>query len=366
MAVVKVKRTRKRKAAAVKVGKSVRVKVKRDTLKSRASNVVKVTLPAPGAGSGIRAGGATGSSSSSSSAGAGGSSHTTIYPGSYTGVADNTTGNEFKNLRKELAVTFDSLLGDLANTRELDRQFRENVAHIIGQPRVPTVATPEAGVQQNVIAPMDANAAQDNAVMPDPMNMGPVAPAAPAAPAPGGGGGGEPLVDPPPAREDRMAVVGRREAAREQRAQNQRRQAEAAANQVRINDPFDPPAANLQANRNAPPLQGMAGVVGNVVVPENMRFPLQNNEAARFRLPKRGVIDAGRGALVPVNNDLVVDALVNRDQFQQGAAQGNNMMQIYEGGARQGRRAFRRIGEDDNVFDPQPQPQQPELLFDDI
>jgi hypothetical protein len=206
MAVVKVKRARKK--VVKRVGGKVKVKVRRDTLKNKASNNIHITLQ-PGV---VAAGG------SSSSASAGGSSGFN-YPQT-AGVVDSTTGNELRQLRQDVALNFQSLLGDLANTRELDREFRRAVGHVEAQPTARTVLTREAGVQLDVIVPMDTAAAemlQPNA-MADPMNQGPVDGAAlPVAAVGIGGGGGEPLVQPPLPQGERMQVVGRREAAREDR-----------------------------------------------------------------------------------------------------------------------------------------------------
>jgi hypothetical protein len=352
MAVVKVKRTRKK--VVKRVGGKVKVKVRRDTLKNRATNNVRITLQ-PGV---VTAGG-----SSSSSASAGGSSGFN-YPQT-AGVVDNTTGNELRQLRQDVALNFQSLLGDLVNTRELDREFRQAVGHVEAQPTARTVLTREAGVQGDVVVPMDVAAAdmlQPNA-MADPMNQGPVDGAAlPVAAAGIGGAGGEPLVQPPLPQGERMQVVGRREAAREDRNRAQRQAAEAAAAAVRANGlqpaPFAPPAQGLEG-RMGDNMQGMGGVINNTRLPKRRPGdppgpPGQGNELV---LNQRA--EAERG---------YVDRITNRQDFplyRNLAAGGNVALPIYEGQARSDRRPkstrFNPVGQDP-VLDALPPQQQEELL----
>jgi hypothetical protein len=351
MAVVKVKRTRKK--VVKRVGGKVRVKVRRDTLKNKASNNIRITLQ-PGV---VAAGG------SSSSASAGGSSGFS-YPQT-AGVVDNTTGNELKQLRQDVALNFQSLLGDLANTRELDREFRQAVGHVEAQPTARTVLTREAGVQGDVVVPMDTGAAemlQPNA-MADPMNQGPVdgGAVAPVAAVGIGGGGGEPLVQPPLPQGERMQVVGRREAAREDRNRAQRQAAEAAAAAVRANGlqpaPFGPPAQGLEGRVGN--MQGMGGVIANTRLPKRRPGdppgpPGQGNELV---LNQRA--EAERG---------YVDRITNRQDFplyRNTVAGGGVALPIYDGQARSDRRPksmrFNPVGQDP-VLDALP-PQQPEELL---
>jgi hypothetical protein len=354
MAVVKVKRTRKRTPVR-KPGGKVRVKkVRRDTLKNKASNNIRISVQ-PGV---VTAGG------SSSSALAGGSSGFS-YPQT-AGVVDNTTGNELKQLRQDVALNFQSLLGDLANTRELDREFRRAVGHVEAQPTARTVLTRETGVQGDVVVPMDVAAAdmlQPNAIA-DPMNQGPVdgAAVAPVAAVGIGGGGGEPLVQPPLPPGERMQVVGRREAAREDRNRAQRLAAEAAAAAVRANGlqpaPFGPPAQGLEG-RVGDNMQGMGGVINNTRLPKRRPGdppgPLgQGNELV---LNQRA--EAERG---------YVDRITNRQDFplyRNTVAGGGVALPIYEGQARSDRRPksmrFNPVGQDP-VLDALPPQQQEELL----
>jgi hypothetical protein len=351
MAVVKVKRTRKK--VVKRVGGKVRVKVRRDTLKNRASNNIRITLQ-PGV---VAAGG-----SSSSSASARGSSGFN-YPQT-AGVVDNTTGNELKQLRQDVALNFQSLLGDLANTRELDREFRRAVGHVEAQPTARTVLTREAGVQGDVVVPMDVAAAemlQPNA-MADPMNQGPVDGAAlPVAAVGIGGAGGEPLVQPPLPLGERMQVVGRREAAREDRNRAQRLAAEAAAAAVRANGlqpaPFAPPAQGLEGRGGD--MQGMGGVISNTRLPKRRPGDLPPPPGQGNELVLNQRAEAERG---------YVDRITNRQDFplyRNTVAGGGVALPIYEGQARSDRRPksmrFNPVGQDP-VLDALPPQQQEELL----
>jgi hypothetical protein len=335
MAVVKVKRTRKK--VVKRVGGRVKVKVRRDTLKNKASNNIRITLQ-PGV---VAAG------SSSSSASTGGSSGFN-YPQT-AGVVDNTTGNELKQLRQDVALNFQSLLGDLANTRELDREFRQAVGHVEAQPTARTVLTREAGVQGDVVVPMDTGAAemlQPNA-MADPMNQGPVdagnvaAPAAATAVA-----NREPLVDAP--QPDRMEVVDRQQAAREERAREQRLAAEAAAAAVRPAP--GPPAQGLEG-RVAENMQGMAGVINNTRLPKRRPgdMPPPPGQGNELVLNQRA--EAERG---------YVDRITNRQDFplyRNTVAGGGVALPIYEGQARSDRRPksvrFNPVGQDPVLDGPQ-------------
>jgi hypothetical protein len=350
MAVVKVTRTRK-KAPVRKPGGKVRVKkVRKDTLKNKASNNIRISVQ-PGV---VAAGG------SSSSASAGGSSGFS-YPQT-AGVVDNTAGNELKQLRQDIALNFQSLLGDLANTRELDREFRQAVGHVEAQPTARTVITREAGVRGDVVVPMDTGAAemlQPNG-MADPINQGPVdagnvaAPAAAVAVA-----NREPLVDAP--QPDRMEVVDRQQA-REERAREQRAAAEAAAAAVRANGlqpaPFAPPAQGLEG-RVGGNMQGMGGVINNTRLPKRRPgdLPPPPGQGNELVLNQRAAAERG-----------YVDRITNRQDFplyRNTVAGGGVALPIYEGQARSDRRPksmrFNPVGQDP-VLDALPPQQQEELL----
>jgi hypothetical protein len=338
MPVVKVRKPKKNVPKKVKrVAGKVRVKkVRRDTLKN--TNNIRVTVPAIVSSSG------GGGASASSSSGGGGFG----YPMT-AGVVDNTTGNELKQLRSDVALNFQSLLGDLANMRDLDRQFMDQrYGDRLPQPTAKTVATREAGVQGDVVIPMDnaaVNAGVGRPVFAEPLNQGPVdAPVdaeAPAVAAPAVQQR-EPLVDVPMPREDRMEVVGRREAAREARNRAQRQAAEAQAEAVRQNGlqpaAFAAPGEALEG-RNGDPMQGMDGVIGNLRLPKRTANP-----DLVQRMPRGAgnqlVVDPNAAARAAAERGYI-ERIANRQDYplyRNMASTGSVALPLYEGRAISDRR----------------------------
>jgi hypothetical protein len=252
MAVVTVRKPRKKVVRKARGKIRVR-KVRRDTLKNVSNIQVTVSAVVSSCGGG-------GASSSASTSGGAGFN----YPMT-AGISDNTTGNELKQLRQDVALSFQSLIGDLANSRELDRQFAEQrfADQVMAQPTAKTVITREAGVQNDVVVPMDNVAAELTSrsaaavgapVIQEPLNQGPVEQPPLPAPAPVTPAR-EPLVQAPMPAAERMEVVGRREAAREERNRAQRLAAEqqaAAVQEIGLQAaPFQPPAQALEGQGRA-------------------------------------------------------------------------------------------------------------------
>jgi hypothetical protein len=323
MVVVTVRKPRKKTVRRVRGKVRVR-KVRRDTLKN-VSNI-QVTVPAV-----VSSSGGGGASSSASSGGG------FNYPQT-AGVVDNTTGNELKQLRQEVALSFQSLLGDLANSRELDKQFREQRGdpQVMAQPTARTVMTREAGVQGEVIIPMDnaaAAAAVGPPVLAEPLQQGPVEQAPPAVPA-AVTPAREPLVAAPMAPAERMQVMGRREAAREERNRAQRLAAEEQAAAVR--------EIGLQAAAFAPPAQALEGVGrGEIVdgVLGNVRLPQRtaNPDLQQQRLPRGAgnelVVDPNAAARAAAERGYI-ERITNRESFPMYRGlvdRGGVALPLYEG-----------------------------------
>lgn len=348
MVVVKLKRRAvvKKKKVSTPRKRRTMVKVRRDTLKN--VNNIRINIPA---GSAAAGGG------SASGGGGGGAGSTVILPASYpgsSGVADNTTGNEFKALRRDVQATFDSLYGDLANSRELDRQFRQSVGVVISQPTRPTVATREAGIQHDVVVPMDANQARAQPNLPDPMDVqGPIDPVQPVQPVilPTNV---TPLVNRAPARADLMDVADQRETERQQQAADNRQFVNEAVAPMRG---FGPPAAGLQGNGD--PRQGFDGIgIGNTRLPKRRADP--------DATPPRGfgnelvvAADATPAAQARAAAEAgYIERIANRDQYPlyRGlAVDGNVALPIYDNTLVNNRsRPARRLNEQGAVEQAEP------------
>eukprot|EP00953_Heterococcus_sp_UTEX-ZZ885_P004240 2788-Heterococcus_DN1.PRE.5 len=352
-----------KKKVVRKVRGKVRVrKVRRDTLKN-VSNI-QVTVPAVVSSSG--GGGA--SSSASTSGGAGFN-----YPMT-AGVADNTTGNELKQLRQDVALSFQNLIGDLANSRELDRQFTEQrfADQVMAQPTSKTVITREAGVQNDIVVPMDnvaATAAVGAPVIQEPLNQGPVEQPplpVPVAVTPAR----EPLVQAPMPAAERMEVVGRREAAREGRNRAQRLAAEqqaAAVQEIGLQAaPFQPPAQGLEGRGRA---EIVDGVLGNVRLPKRTANP----DLQQPRMPRGAgnelVVDPNAAARAAAEQGYI-ERITNREAFPlyRGLVdRGGVALPLYEGRVVSDRNPkatrFNREGELENGGDQQQQ--LPQLQYED-
>jgi hypothetical protein len=368
MVVVTVRKPRKKVVRKARGKIRVR-KVRRDTLKN-VSNI-QVTVPAV-----VSSSGGGGASSSASTGGGAGYN----YPMT-AGVADNTTGNELKQLRQDVALSFQSLIGDLANSRELDRQFAEQrfADQVMAQPTAKTVITREAGVQNDIVVPMDNTAAELTSrsaaavgapVIQEPLNQGPVEQAplpVPVAVTPAR----EPLVQAPMPAAERMEVVGRREAAREERNRAQRLAAEqqaAAVQEIGLQAaPFAPPAQGLEGRGRA---EIVDGVLGNVRLPKRTANP----DLQQQRLPRGAgnelVVDPNAGARAAAEQGYI-ERITNRESFPlyRGLVdRGGVALPLYEGRVVSDRNPkatrFNREGEAPELENDGEQQQQPQIQFE--